>query len=270
MAIQKKIKYALLTSSLITVLIISFFNFEAIKKVYIRILKKNAIIQHFNSKGQREGEFLSYLNGKLYVKADFINGLREGWVIKYYKNGEIQNKTFYNNDKRDGEEYGYYENGKLNYESHWRNGKYYGDGWNWQKNGKLFVYNTTDISDLFYYSEFDSLGRPNKIVGNLFSSNIYSIDNRNDSIVTLSDRGMYGKIKDLYITVATPPKLSTQIDIKINNHDFTHPKILDNTIRIENAFMNRGTYRIYIKDQLLDRNSRVLKLDTLSLIITKI
>jgi hypothetical protein len=251
-------------------IIIVFFNRASIYQLYIKIVKKSTILENRNNKGQLDGEVTSYINGNIYLKANFKNGLKNGWAMKYFGNGQVKNKSFYKDDKLDGVENEYYENGRPHYESNYKYGRYYGNGWNWLKNGKLFVYNTSDVSNnLFYYSEFDSVGRPTKVIGEVFSRNIFSINDKDGSVILLNDRQSFDSINDLYITVATPPQLLPQIDININKTHSSYLKIDDNTIQIKNAFTGKGAYKMDIYGHLLDKNKRTVKSDTLTMMINK-
>lgn len=251
-------------------IIIIIFNSSNIYKFYIKVTRKSEMIENRNDKGELDGGLTSYVNGNVYIKVNFKNGLKNGWAMKYFENGQVKNKAFYKNGRLEGVETEYYNNSKPHYESNYRDGKYYGSGWNWSKSGKLFVYNTSDISgQLFYYSEYDTLETATKAIGDVFSTRIFSVNTKDSSIVVLKDKKPCESINDLFITVSTPPHLTPQVRVDINNSHFEFLKIHDNTITVKDVFKNVGVFKINIHGYLLDDKRHIDKSDTLFMIINK-
>ena len=236
---------------------------------YIKLFKRTAIINNYNGSGQLHGEIIGYVDGNIYIRTNFINGLRNGLTTIYYKNGQIKNQSFFKNDKREGEEVGYYEDGRLNYKGAWKNNKGYGSAYHYTSDGKLTNYDGLDVVNLFFYMEYDSTGTTTKAFGSCFSSNIFSYDIKTDSIIVLRDNQPYQNINDLNVTVATPPNLIPQINVFINNRAIQYPQMKNNTITIKNTFLNKGIYDIKILGKLLNPKARVIKADTLLLSVTK-
>ncbi len=251
---------------------IAFLNVGSIYKLYIRVFKKSTIIQHHNSKGQLDGEYIAYVNGKIYGQAYYVNGLKEGLCSLYFDSGLLQNETFYKHDKANGVENEYYENGFLNYTVKWRNGQRYGSEYHYLPNKKLFNYDTFGVGsgkeDSFYYSEFDSSGHSNKVFGDVFSSNLYYV-NKVDSTIILTDNQTYHDITDLYITVATPPGLTPIINISINDKPINNFRIINNTIKIWDAFHYKNNYKIAIHGKFITPKKQFYKNDSLFLTIKK-
>ncbi|MGN6398307.1 MAG: toxin-antitoxin system YwqK family antitoxin [Mucilaginibacter sp.] len=263
----KKKRLVLAVTSIVVVLIL--LKVENFKIFYFQLFKKNEIIAHYNKYGKLDGQYLSYLNGRIYVKTYFENGLRTGCAVEYYQNGQIKNERFFKKGKEIGIENAYYENGKLDYKAHWQNGKHYGSQWHWLRDGQLQIYNTYDIVDLFYYSEYDETGRLKKILGNIISPNLYTKNTLTDSTVLLEDKGCYPYIKDLYIPISTPPNLTSEIEVNINKHQINPTRVIDNTIIVSNAFSNVGTFRIDITGKLIDSNNRPIRKDSIGYTIIR-
>ena len=101
------------------------------------------------------------------------------------------------------------------------------------------------------------------MTGIVFSLNIYSLNDKNDSVVILNSDGYlsnnkFSDIKDLYITVATPPGLTPQVDIDINNRKYNNIMVTNNTIKILDAFPQNDTYHISIISHLVDKNNSII------------
>jgi hypothetical protein len=248
---------------------IVFEQLQNIKMLYLTVFRRDGQIFHYNKYGKFEGKAIIYSKGNIVSVGNFVNGLREGLVTQYFQNGQIKNQSFYRHDKIEGIENEYYSDGKLNYKANWKNNKYYGSEWHWLENGNIAIYNTSDIIDMFYYSEYDSLGKLNKIIGHLVSPNVFSEMIPIDSVVLLADKTHYHSINSLYINVATPPNLNPVINIDINKLPFKSFKISENTISIKNVFPSAGSYIINIKGKLIDRNNRIIRKDSLNLTIIK-
>lgn len=255
---------------IIGVLILLFCKkYDTVKIMYFKVFKKDGQIFHSNKEGKFEGQALVYSKGHLMSIGNFKNGLREGFVTQYFSNGIIKNKTFYKDDKIEGMEYEYYDNGKVNYKANWKNNKYYGSEWHWLNNGTLALYNSSDTKDLFYYSEYDVKGELKKTIGHIISPNVYTKLTTTDSLIVLEDKKQYHNFNDLYIPVATPPNLSTVIDVIINRKTINSPKILNNTIFLKDVFSNTGYFELEIRGKLIDLKNRAIKKDTLKLTVTK-
>lgn len=256
-----------LVALVITLLILT--NLTNLKKAYIQLFNKNAILKHYNNNGKLDGEFITYLNGKIHVKALFKNGLRNGQDIEYYSNGQIKNERLFAMGKETGFENEYYEDGKLDYKANWKNNKRYGSEWHWFENGTVAIYDTFDIKSLFYYSKYDNKGMLKQILGNIISPNIYSKIAAADSTILLNDNGSYHDINDLYMSVATPPNLHSIVEIVINTTELKSFKITNNTILIKNCFSNIGTYNIELNSKLQDARGRIIRRDSLVFKIEK-
>jgi len=253
-------------------LIISVFfltKFINLKKAYIQLFRKNAILTQYNKDGKIDGEYLSYLNGKIYVKAYFKNGERNGQDIEYFSNGKIKNERLFKMGKEVGVEKEYYENGALNYKANWQNNKHYGSQWHWNEDGTLALYNASDIQDLFFYCEYDNNEGLKKILGTVFSPNIYSVGVTQDSIIALVNHNSYHDINNLYITVATPPNLNSAIQVWIDGTLANTSRIINSTVCITDAFTKEKEINIRIEGALKDLNNRIIKKDTLNMTITK-
>lgn len=208
-----------------------------------------------------------YGNGKIKSQEGFKNGKYDGPRIKYYQNGQTENKSFRKNNKVDGKEYEYYENGNLKYTRNWINNRPYGDNYYYydDKNAKVEFYHAYDILGAkFYIDRYDEL----KTEGFVFSSNIYSKDR--DSIIILKDGNKYKSIGDLYVTVANPPNILTEIEIVINHKHFKKMDFIDyNTVKISNAFLNKGVYNVVVDGRFVDKSNMIIASTTLEITIIK-
>jgi hypothetical protein len=221
------------------IIYILYYNSENLKIIYIKVFKKNEIIANYNSIGQLNGDFTSYLDGNVYATAKYINGLKQGWVIEYYQNNQVKRRKFYRNDKATGNGYEYLDNGKLK------------------------VYTAYDINgNYFFKCHYNKSGNV-EMEGYTISPNLYSMTNQNKSVIILDDvvhvDSSYNQIKDLYITIATPPTLVNNVSVQINNKVFKNLTMEGNTVKIINAFFVTGTYHVFVASRLIDKNNKVIK-----------
>ncbi len=201
---------------------------SSIYEGYLQLFHQSAIIANYNKKGQLDGEYIAYVNGRVYARANFKNGVREGWFILYdEETGKKRDEIFYIRGEAEGIENAFYKNGNLNYTVHWRNGKYSKSQYHYSDNGILTNYNTFDQNKKdfngYCYVMYDKTGKFHQILGNMFSSIIYSTCE--DSIITLTDNGKYKCINSLYIDVATPPQLTPMMTIFINDVKFDKTRV---------------------------------------------
>lgn len=245
-----------------------------IEKVYVDNTTGKKLISHFNKSGKLNGESILFQNGKIVSKGNFIDGLRNGWVIQYFNNGQIKNKLYYENDKPGGIEYDYFENGELKYKATWKNGKRFGDGYQFYKNGKIRLYAAFDsISNSdFYECNFDTLGGFLKQRGTLISREIYSIKEKNGikNKVILKNSQSYRGIDDFYIVIATPPMLQRKLLVSTNGKKNTPQDMGQNVLKFKNAFPVPGIYLLKIERSLLNEHNNILAKDSLMLRIIKL
>lgn len=203
--------------------------------------------------------FEFYPNGKIQNKKSYVNGKCDGIGISYYQDGRVEHTWYAKNNKSEGQDKSYYKNGNLECERRWVNNLQYGDLYYYYENKKLKVYHTYDIKgEKFYISRYDQAGRVLKDTGYIFSDNIYSKNVNNDSIVVLTNSHKFSLIKDLYITVAKPPDIHTEIRIVVNGKLLSDLIFVDNnTVKISNVFQNKGTYHISIDGVFVDKSNLV-------------
>lgn len=147
------------TSVLIVLVLVAFLSLDNYKRVYLEVFKKSGIIGHYNRNGRLDGEFEVYLEGKINVKANFKQGLRDGWCIWYYPNGNKQQEAFYKSGKEDGIQNVYYDNGELNYTIKSKNGRNYDSEYHYLLDHSLNNYNAFDLrpagDNCFLYAVYD-------------------------------------------------------------------------------------------------------------------
>jgi hypothetical protein len=252
---MKKIFIIISLTALGLVLLLSFSSY--LERGYIRLFNKTAIVARHNLKGQIDGEVYNYIEGKIKSTVIYKNGIREGWLTTYFKNGGVQNRTLYINNEANGRGFEFYANGKLKYSGNWKDGKIFGNV-NWYNiQGNLVSYMCYDrFEDKFCQFTYGSNNKISKMEGFVISTNIYSIDTTNKSIVLMNNHTLhnnrYRNIKDLYITVAQPARLFQDLTITINNHVYRNHNLRYNTFKICNAFGDKGVYEITINSHLLD------------------
>jgi hypothetical protein len=245
-------------------------NTKEIETLYVKFFKQTTSILQKNPKGQIDGEALYYKDGLLVQQGNFINGSKEGWMIRYNKRGRIEGKVYYQNDKENGSEYVYYESGKLKYLAHWKNGIRFGSLLYYYENGKPELYHAYDIAgDKFNILRYDLLGNISEHKGFAVSNKIYSVNRAKDSVVVLKTNNTYHNIKDLFLNVATPPNVNILAVVIINNIQQNNLAIKDNTVLIPSVFDRNGTYQIMIHEQILDKNNKPLESRSFEITVKK-
>jgi antitoxin component YwqK of YwqJK toxin-antitoxin module len=134
---QKNKNYFIWAISMLIILAILFTNFDYFKKQYLVTFHKSGTISHFNGSGKLNGEVDTYLNGNISRKANFKNGLFDGWTANYYPNGVIMNKYFYRNNIIDSIAFDYYNKGKIKSKESFKNGKFEGPKITYYPNGQI-------------------------------------------------------------------------------------------------------------------------------------
>lgn len=249
------------------------WKYSDIYRSYLVTFKKSGLVVHFNLKGQLDGENDVVTNGIVETEANFLDGKKDGWTINYYKTGKLKDKTFFRYGKANGPSYQYYESGKLKYKCNYRNDKRFGD-LNWYlENGKLDSYAVYNIKgESFCSFEYDNSGKIKDMRGLVVSPDIFSFDT-NYSVKLLNfnleaKEGYHG-IRDLYFVVATPPDLNMNISVKINDKLVNSSPIIDNCVKVPNAFTKPGVYKIFIESHLLDTLGKIVNGINIESIIKK-
>lgn len=244
---------------LIGVLIFAGTKVKSFQKAYIKLFKITTIITTKNKQGKLDGESVAYLNGKVNIKGEFKNGLREGSLTYYYPNGAVKSKGVYINDKIEGELLNYFENGTLRYKGFYKKGKLYGDEYFYYPNKNIDAFHSYDVLqnkfNIIRYSNKDSII---KVQGGVFSRNIYTINSDGANIV-LKDSQSYKDIDDLYVTVSTPSNLNISFFVKMNDVVVEDITIKDNTLKIPHALLSKGIYNIMIGGKISDKKSKVIE-----------
>ena len=204
-------------------------------------------VKSFFKDGNKQGiEYTYYPDRKIKFEESFKDDETDGPRTMYYENGQIEQKLVRKNGKDEGTEHGYYEDGKLRYTRNWVDDHLYGGAFYYYKNKQIETYHAYGITgDKFYLSWYDSTGKVTKEQGNVLSLKAFT--KFNDSTEVLMVDSSYKSIRDLFVTLANPPKYSTSVMIVINNKlkkKITFPD--RNTVFVKNAFVKNGFYDIEI------------------------
>lgn len=201
-----------------------------------------------------------YPDGKVRSTEMYRAGKYEGLRTLYYHSGKVENKSQRKNNQVNGMEYEYYESGSLKYKRVWVNNRLYGDQYYYYENGKVKIYHAYDVLGVkFYLSAYAESGKNVKTDGYPVSPNIYSKSEYADSVKVLEENHRYNSIRDLYVTVANPPDISTATKISINNKLRKDLVFLDNnTIKVVNAFPNKGSYDIVLDGVFVNKSSMIV------------
>ncbi|WP_175403991.1 toxin-antitoxin system YwqK family antitoxin [Mucilaginibacter sp. PPCGB 2223] len=103
----------------------------------MKIFSKTGEIKHENSQGNVDGQYCSFDNGKMLLKAEYVNGKIEGWLFTFYPNGQIKQRALYKNNVVQGIESEYFEDGKLKLQRTYKDGSEDGAFFKYYENGKL-------------------------------------------------------------------------------------------------------------------------------------
>ncbi|HZY38262.1 MAG TPA: hypothetical protein VFE53_16510 [Mucilaginibacter sp.] len=187
----------------------------------------------------------------------------------------MKNEEKFKDDKANGIEKEFYDNGGLNYVAHWHNGVRVANEYHYSQNGKLLNYDSFDINsdtdinraNIICYVEYNQTGKIAKLIGGVLGSNIYSKVKSNDSNIILTANKVYSNLHDLYINVATPPGLTSQVEININNVKYIDLKVSANTVIAPNAFPYSGKFSISIYGKFIGPDKKIIKTDTLKRLI---
>ncbi|MBB5646541.1 toxin-antitoxin system YwqK family antitoxin [Pedobacter cryoconitis] len=244
---------------------IFYFNREKIQMKCVELFKQDATFINHNSEGKANGKVTIYKAGKVYVIGHVLNGIKQGWEIMYYENGKIKSKTFFVDGQPSGKGYLYNNNGKLAYSGYYMDGKPYGGWYNYYDNGHKKKYLLYDINKKISFSiDYDIEGnlKLKEMNGLVVSPDFYSINSKNKAVTPLgyqlSASRVFTDVNDLYITVANPEKARLSITVKINQSQYKFLKVVNSTVKISNAFPEKGKYRILIESNLYDINNKII------------
>jgi hypothetical protein len=224
---------------------------------YIKIFKVNTVLYVGNFNDSRY-DIIEYRSGKIHLLTHAINGIAEGWSTEYYDNGNIKSKLFFKHGKPEGERTDFFEDGKLEFERYYKNGKFYGSVYSFGEDGRIKKYSTIDITGMKFCEWVYNTDKKNyDMNGFVVSTNYYSINLKSgDTIIISHSRNpsrIYSRIRDYYISVATPPYgLKMIVNVTINSKHFDNLPVKENTVKVSNAFPMDGKYEVFIESHLLD------------------
>lgn len=239
------------------IFIILYFSWTNIKIKWIEIFKQDALLVKYNSDGRIDGEIVNYLKGKIFVIGNVVNGVKQGWETMYYENGKIKSRTFFVNGQPSGKGYLYTNKGKLLYSGSYLNGSRYGNWYSYYENGqvkKCILYGIRN--DVLFSMGYERNGTINlkDMDGLVVSPYFYSIDPNNKSFIPLdretSPSMSFKDIKDLYIIVVHAPGTKLNLKLQINSIRLAFKNIRGGTLKILNAFPNKGMFNIFIESHL--------------------
>ena len=96
-------------------------NWEAIKHIYIKVLKHGCKIQYHGDDCYTITQH--YPNGNKHWEAEWENGKPHGKYIEWWENGNKRWENEYQNGQRHGKHILWHENGNKHWEYEYRNGE---------------------------------------------------------------------------------------------------------------------------------------------------
>lgn len=107
----------------------------------LRILNEDGLVleENFYKNGKKDSLCSNYLNGNLYRKTMFRDGMRNGLSVSYFENGKIDRESQYLNDTLSGKETAYWENRKVKENGEYKSGKKVAGTWKYydKKGGEI-------------------------------------------------------------------------------------------------------------------------------------
>ncbi|TKC04707.1 hypothetical protein FA048_18640 [Pedobacter polaris] len=244
------------------ILMIVFFSLyiDEISNLFYKTFQLSGKYVRYNKKGQIHGEAIAYVNGKMYVKENFANGVKQGWSYEYYENKMLKRKTQFANGKAHGQEFLFDEKGRILESRNYLMNKPYGNWFKYDTLGNLTSYALVDISqNIIFSSKVDKLGELKDMHGFVVSSNFYSFDADKNIINLIKDTSSLKKgIKDLFITVVNVPNDKLLLNVNINGYKYVFDNIKSNTVKIPNIFKAPGDYHIFLKSKLVNKRNQIV------------
>ena len=103
-----------------------------------RIETKGNVVYEIGQKTPYTGVLENYNEkGVVDARAEFKNGVMDGYSKLYYPSGKLLSEVNFKNDKEEGLMKAYYENGKLQGEATYKNGQLDGVAKLYDENGKV-------------------------------------------------------------------------------------------------------------------------------------
>ncbi len=90
--------------------------------LYYKSGKPAARGKYFDNKRDSTWIFYSFINGRIALKEDYRNGLKDGLSFRYYDDGTVAEKMMWKNGKENGIWEQYYENGNIRLTAAYKNG----------------------------------------------------------------------------------------------------------------------------------------------------
>ncbi len=222
------------------------------------MFKKDGLIASYDHLNRLDGKVTIFKKGTIQKVLNYKNGKKQGWGYSYYPNGQLERKSYYEQDESDGPEIAYFQNGQVSYNATIKNNKRLGSFYSYSNDGRLELYSTYDITgERFYTCQYDISGKI-IIFNSPISAHLYSIDTKADTVIMLHFEVQNKNIKDLYVTIATPPQAQLDIRISVNDTPYDNFKIVNNVIRIKNAFPNKGLNRIFMTFSMFYKNQKII------------
>ena len=233
-------KYIVIAVVLFVTLFVCLFFYDFFKKEYYVILKKDGLIASYDKSNRLSGEALIFKRGIVRKIENYKSGKKEGWSYNFFPNGQLSDKCYYHDDVLDGPKFHYYQNGNLNYQAEMKNNRRFGNFYLYSSDGLLSSYSAFDINGApFCTFTYKSSGAIDKI-NSPISSATYSIDIKTNAMVPLHFEEKNQNIRDLFVTIATPPKTRLEITATVNDVPYNNLKIIKNVVAIKNAFPIKG------------------------------
>jgi len=134
---KRNIIYIIIAAALLAIWIFKSAEIAFIQKTFIVQFHKSGMVGDYFTISKLNGEFDTYLNGKISLMTSLKNGELDGWQVYYFPDGLIKKKFFVKNNKKEGIEYSYYEDGKIEIKESFKNGQREGPKITYFRNGQV-------------------------------------------------------------------------------------------------------------------------------------
>jgi len=197
---------------------------------------------------------LYYDDGRIFSIEEYVDTIRNGNYLEFYKNGKLYRHLHFRNGRLYGKCMEYFDNGKIADNFIENDGIIMGSKFKYYENGSLKEYWLYDLKGRGYYCrKYDTAMNPIYTDGSLIANF--------NSIFKDSNYSVKDSVK-FYMVLATPPDCKVKITFGDSLNKFSPVDLTDlldeSTITYRHKFDRPGNYYIYVKEDLL-KNNQIIK-----------